>query len=120
MLAVQPTMDALRRSSHGTDRHSLLREPSAEDLDAARQLVSSARGEMIRTPSVHDGQVSDTSEISGGQSVRDAEPANQQRAASEATERSTSSNFGQVCRYVPYAPSHSPFGPTLLDLTSGP
>lgn len=40
MLASMPPMETLRPLS----RDNLVRHPSAEDLDAARQLVSSARG----------------------------------------------------------------------------
>lgn len=48
MLAVRSAMDPLRHSA--SERRSLLREPSAEDLDAAHQLVSSARGERKNPP----------------------------------------------------------------------
>jgi hypothetical protein len=48
MLAVQTAMDPLRHSK--SEQRSLLREPSAEDLDAAHQLVSSARGERKNPP----------------------------------------------------------------------
>ncbi|KAL1997818.1 hypothetical protein VTN02DRAFT_691 [Thermoascus thermophilus] len=42
MLASVPQMETLRPLSRSTD--TLMRQPSAEDLDAAQQLVSSARG----------------------------------------------------------------------------
>ena len=47
MLTVHRPM-APHPTSHNFSRPgaSLLRQPSAEDMDAARQLVSSARGEM--------------------------------------------------------------------------
>ncbi|KIW11960.1 hypothetical protein PV08_09234 [Exophiala spinifera] len=63
MLAVRSPMDALPRSaSLGPERDSLMRHPSAEDLDAAHQLVSSARGERHGSQpqvSVYEGHVSD-------------------------------------------------------------
>ena len=46
MLAVQRGMDILRKAtSYQESNHNIMRQPSAEDLDAAHQLVSSARGE---------------------------------------------------------------------------
>ena len=46
MLAVQRSMDMLHKATSYQDSdHSIMRQPSAEDLDAAHQLVSSARGE---------------------------------------------------------------------------
>ena len=100
MLAVHPAMDALRRSPHGSDRHLLLREPSAEDLDAAHQLVSSARGERMNSHQTHDGQVSETLETSSHQSTLNTQSSDSQRAVNEAVERETPGNFSQVCRYV--------------------
>jgi hypothetical protein len=45
MLAIRAGMDPLRPShAFASDAPDLLRQPSAEDLDAAHQLVSSARG----------------------------------------------------------------------------
>lgn len=45
MLAIRGGMDPLRPShAFASDAPDLLRQPSAEDLDAAHQLVSSARG----------------------------------------------------------------------------
>lgn len=51
MLAVHSAMDSLPRSSSFNPINgnlNLIRHPSAEDLDAAHQLVSSARGEHGR------------------------------------------------------------------------
>ena len=100
MLAVHQAMDALARSSHSSERHSLLREPSAEDLDAAHQLVSSARGERMIPHLISNGGVHGVPEAGADQPVVISESSEPERAASEVTERDVSGGFGQVCRYV--------------------
>ncbi len=50
MLISQPLMDVLRQSSSfSSSGAGLMRQPSADDLDAAQQLVESARGERQGT-----------------------------------------------------------------------
>lgn len=104
MLAVQSAMDALRGSgSHGSDRHILLREPSAEDLDAAHQLVSSARGERKNPPvSLSESNTSTSRNLSIRQLTNDTseEPGPEpHRAISESREKAVSSNFSHIiCR----------------------
>lgn len=61
MLAVYSAMDALPRSSSFNAINggsNLIRHPSAEDLDAAHQLVSSARGERPNSHSRPEGHQS--------------------------------------------------------------
>ena len=105
MLAVRSAMDALQHpTSLGPERESLMRQPSAEDLDAARQLVSSARGgrhgsQSHLTP--YDGHLSDaateTSQPSRPSPRPDATDA--PRPSSElAEQRDDGSGLGQVCR----------------------
>ncbi|RVX70759.1 hypothetical protein B0A52_05410 [Exophiala mesophila] len=55
-------MDAFQKStSFGGERENSMRQPSAEDLDAAHQLVSSARGERHGSNLTHDGHNSEPS-----------------------------------------------------------
>lgn len=99
------SMDALQRStSFGGQKDSLLRQPSAEDLDAAHQLVSSARGERHGSQSVthesHTGEPSpDQSYLrrtSPGQDTTDV-----MRMSGEPSEQTEdASGLGQMCRYV--------------------
>lgn len=101
-MAVQSAMDALAHTGHqeSSDRHSLLREPSAEDLDAAHQLVSSARAERKNPPSISESQVSETRDTSirqQGISTSGTEP---EREASVSRDREVTGSFSQVCRYV--------------------
>ncbi|EXJ94525.1 GATA-binding protein, other eukaryote [Capronia coronata CBS 617.96] len=100
MLTVR-AMDALPRSaSFGSERESLMRQPSAEDLDAARQLVSSARGERTGSHIVHDGHLSDTATDSArlNQLSPRVESHDRPRSASELPEQKEDiSGLGQVC-----------------------
>ncbi|KIW33734.1 uncharacterized protein PV07_00560 [Cladophialophora immunda] len=60
MLAVRGAMDPLRRRpSFRSERQSLMRQPSAEDLDAAHQLVSSALGERHGSHLTHENNAGD-------------------------------------------------------------
>lgn len=71
MLALKPRMDQMRRPADLFTRGpNLIRQPSAEDLDAAHQLVSSARGgrsgadssdERPRTVDTHGPSLDDRS-----------------------------------------------------------
>jgi hypothetical protein len=102
MLKVAPVMDALRRStSYSSDHPDMLRQPSAEDLDAARQLVSSARGERISPPRTNDSSFIQTGPSST--SVEQSEPQadtedQQQNGDSESIERDSAGGFNQICR----------------------
>lgn len=99
MLAVHSAMDALRRStSHKSDQPSILRQPSAEDLDAAHQLVSSARGERVSPPRVGEGQRGGPSTAPSPPSARgDTIERQPQRSSIEADE-SQLGGFSQMCR----------------------
>ncbi len=71
MLTLKPRMDQMGRPADlFTGGPSLIRQPSAEDLDAAHQLVSSARGgrnsadscnERLRTVDTHGPFLKDRS-----------------------------------------------------------
>jgi len=109
MLAVHGVMDALHRSaSFGSERESLMRQPSAEDLDAAHNLVASARGERHGSHITHDGHVSDAAtenSIASRVSPR-PEATDGLRSSSELFgRREDASGLGQMCRYVTYNPS---------------
>ncbi|KAK5060020.1 hypothetical protein LTR84_009904 [Exophiala bonariae] len=102
MLAVRGTMDALQRStSFAGQKESLLRQPSAEDLDAAHQLVSSARGERHGSHSVtHETLTSEPSpdqpylrRTSPGQDTTDV-----MRISGDPSEQTEdASGLGQMC-----------------------
>lgn len=99
MLAVHQPMDALQRStSFGQDAPSLLRQPSAEDLDAAHQLVSSARGErsVVATPPVSQG--GDFAAINRPPPSPLTAMSTGDRTSQEPADEPQT--FGQVCRYV--------------------
>lgn len=102
MLAVHSAMDALRRStSHNSDQPSILRQPSAEDLDAARQLVSSARGERISPPRANEGVHGTSAAAASPVSARvDTPDRLQQRASIEADDSLSAGGFNQICRLV--------------------
>lgn len=103
MLAVQPFMDILPKSTYADSSHSIMRQPSAEDLDAAHQLVSSARGERNGTYVPF--------------SIREQSPATQQATAPAAgtddgrddragqvPESANVTGLEQICRYIPPFP----------------
>lgn len=117
MLAVYPSMDALHRSNsfHAVNsKTALTREPSAEDLDAAHQLVSSARGErassystlesekrhevVSRIPDDARSQASTNTNTTSDHPATSAE--DQQPNPIPSTEVDTANVGGQVCRYV--------------------
>jgi hypothetical protein len=100
MLAVRSAMDALRSSgSHGSDRQSLLREPSAEDLDAAHQLVSSARGERKNPPAQPDTQMKETQDLSIRQQETSSVESEIQPATDDVQDREVVGVFNnQACR----------------------
>lgn len=97
MPALKASMDLMRRPIDPfTATPSLIRQPSAEDLDAAHQLVSSARGECckrIRTeerPRIH-GHFLDS-----GFKKPTARPPIRMR---QPVTNGPSALSGQVCRY---------------------
>jgi GATA-binding protein, other eukaryote len=103
MLAVRSAMDPLNSStSFGSERESLMRQPSAEDLDAAHQLVSSALGERHVSHVSHDSHVNAATENPSVDQVSPRPEASEpQRSSSEAIEqREDASGLSQVCRYV--------------------
>ena len=99
MLAVQSAMDIMRSAgSKSSESRSLLREPSAEDLDAAHQLVSSARGERKNPPSNPESHMRDSREariieLADTNTGLDTRP-----PPFEAQEREVPGSFSQVCR----------------------
>jgi hypothetical protein len=106
MLAVHSAMDALQRSaSFGPERDGLMRQPSAEDLDAAHQLVSSARGERHGSHVAYDGRISDGGPDNNGPQNRTSpisprfDASDTPQTLSETTEQMQDySGLGQVCR----------------------
>ncbi len=109
MLAIQSAMDTLRHAGpHGSsERHNLLREPSAEDLDAAHQLVSSARGERKNPPSVTESSVSESRDLGVCQPGASPVSTEAERAAGEPQPGEVAGSFSQACRYVPLPPKPS-------------
>ncbi|KIW64313.1 hypothetical protein PV04_09257 [Phialophora macrospora] len=100
MLAVRSAMDPLHHSSSlSSERDNLMRQPSAEDLDAAHQLVSSALGERHVSHASHDGHVNTATENpSSGQASPRSDPPEPNRSPSEITEqRDDASGLAQVC-----------------------
>jgi hypothetical protein len=92
-------MDPLRPShAFSSDAPDLLRQPSAEDLDAAHQLVSSARGRNSdygaheKRPSLSDDQPSRMNAEAEEDSVR------QQEQTRNPPANGDSINLGQICR----------------------
>jgi len=104
MLAVRSAMDALQHSTtFSGQKDSPLRQPSAEDLDAAHQLVSSARGERHGSHVVHETLSGEaTSDQSYLRRVSpDQDATNVAATSGEASEQAEdSSGLGQMCRYV--------------------
>ena len=104
MLAVRGAMDALQRStSFNSQRESLMRQPSAEDLDAAHQLVSSARGGRHASHVTQDSRMSDAPSDQGNHRQVNPRPdmTDAPQTASEVSEQTEdSSGLGQICRYV--------------------
>ncbi|OCT44982.1 GATA factor SREP [Cladophialophora carrionii] len=100
MLAVRSAMDPLHHSSSlGSEQDSLMRQPSAEDLDAAHQLVSSALGERHVSHATNDNHVNlATDNPSPRQVSPRPERPEPQRSPSETTEpREDASGLAQVC-----------------------
>jgi hypothetical protein len=100
---VQARMDVLRHpTSFTSDGNNLMRQPSAEDLDAAHQLVSSARGERSGSFTVVDGQASDLPDEQMPGASRGSGNGGDESREGPAGEASveTSSGLSQVCRYV--------------------
>lgn len=106
MLALQASMDSLRTAHAFTsDSPDLLRQPSAEDLDAAHQLVSSARGRN----GDYGGHERRPSTLSNGQAPRiDTEigddAARQQEQTRNSTGEEDAVNLNQICRYAMHQP----------------
>ncbi len=103
MLALRAGMDPLRMShTFNSDAPDLLRQPSAEDLDAAHQLVSSARGRN-GDYGANERRPSNTSNDAALRSVADTEGEaahRQQRQARDNASEDEAVNLGQICRYA--------------------
>ena len=101
MLTLKPRMDHMGRPTDlFTPSPNLIRQPSAEDLDAAHQLVSSARGERSGLGGIDDGSRLGNGQgafLDGGSSDRVANPL-------KTTEQPMLS--GQTCRYDTDSFSH--------------
>ena len=103
MLALRTGMDALRPSNgYLSDSPDLIRQPSAEDLDAARQLVSSARG---RNSIYEEDELPLGSHAGGlrsGQATRIRAGTTQGRSqeGDDQARDGDAANLGQICRYV--------------------
>ena len=97
-----------------------MRQPSAEDLDAAHQLVSSALGERHVSTVPHDNHVNNATENHAmGQVSPRPEVSEPQRSSIEAAgQREEGSDLGQVCRYVHR--NHHPFTPRNIDFHFAP
>ena len=99
MLALRAIMDPLRPSpSYSAPAPDLLRQPSAEDLDAAHQLVSSARGRNGE----YSGHERRTSLLADENPAR-ATPRTEDESRGgheykEPTQESDGSSLGQMCR----------------------
>ena len=106
MLAVYPGMDALQRANSFNSINSrveLMRQPSAEDLDAAHQLVSSARGErsgnfaMSEGISRHDEPRQQPSSAAATETPRESV---EKPVSGNNTSVAEEPQGGQICRYV--------------------
>ncbi|EXJ74737.1 uncharacterized protein A1O5_01432 [Cladophialophora psammophila CBS 110553] len=95
-------MDPLRRRTpFGSERQSMMRQPSAEDLDAAHQLVSSALGERHGSHVTHENHASDVASDSPPVGQADSRPEPCEPPPSSSAEhpgpREDASAQGQVC-----------------------
>lgn len=99
MLAIRAGMDPLRPShAFASDTPDLLRQPSAEDLDAAHQLVSSARGRNSEYSS-HEKRLSFSNEMPPRMNMDgDGDSVRQQEQTRDLPANGDSINLGQVCR----------------------
>ncbi|KAH0844422.1 GATA factor SREP [Fonsecaea pedrosoi] len=102
MLAVRGAMDPLRRrTSFGSDEKSLMRQPSAEDIDAAHQLVSSALGERHGSHLTHENNAGDIAlrRLPLGQTSHRPESSEAPLSSSveHAEQRGDIPGLGQVC-----------------------
>ena len=101
MLAIRAGMDPLRTShTFNSDAPDLLRQPSAEDLDAAHQLVSSARGRN-GDYGAHERRPSTMSIDAAPKVGADAEGEAAQRQQGQARDNAAEEetvNLGQICR----------------------
>jgi hypothetical protein len=99
MLAIRVGMDPLRPShAFASDTPDLLRQPSAEDLDAAHQLVSSARGRNSEYGG-HEKRLSFSNEMPPRMNADgDGDSVRQQEQTRDLPVNSDSINLGQICR----------------------
>lgn len=100
MLAIRAGMDPLRLShAFASDTPNLLRQPSAEDLDAAHQLVSSARGRNSNYGG-HEKHISSASDDLPSRMNAEAEEdsGQQQEQVRNPHTNGDSINLAQICR----------------------
>ena len=100
MLAIRAAMDPLRPSHNfASGAPDLLRQPSAEDLDAAHQLVSSARGRNndYSSHEKHLNTLSDDHPLRVDAEAED-KSLRQQEQTRDPLVNSDSINLGQICR----------------------
>lgn len=97
MLAIHPHMASHPHSqAFSSQGPSLLRQPSAEDIDAAHQLVSSARGERTGTFLAVNHDQSNTPKASPTPQPQIRVEDGAEAASPRSTEESQ--QLGQVCR----------------------
>jgi hypothetical protein len=99
MLAIRAGMDPLRTSHpFASDTPDLLRQPSAEDLDAAHQLVSSARGRNSEYGG-HEKRMSFSNDMPRRMNVEAEEDSVRQHEQTRNPPATGDSiNLGQICR----------------------
>jgi hypothetical protein len=98
MLAIRAGMDPSRPShAFAPDTPDILRHPSAEDLDAAHQLVSSARGRNSEYR-VDEKRTSVSNEIRPRMNADAEDSVRQQEQTRYPPANGDSVNLGQICR----------------------
>jgi hypothetical protein len=99
MLVIRAGMDPSRPShAFASDTPDILRQPSAEDLDAAHQLVSSARGRNSEYR-VDEKRTSFSNEIRPRMNAdADEDSVRQQEQTRYPPANGDSINLGQICR----------------------
>ena len=99
MLATYPLMDVLRDSSSFSSAGAgLMRHPSADDLDAAQQLVESARGDRQVPHAIYTQHDQHYIEPDSSTSPSIGQPP--ENGPSDSSIVDESNGLGQVCRYV--------------------
>jgi hypothetical protein len=99
MLATHPLMEVLRHSvAFPSPGAGLMRHPSADDLDAAQQLIESARGDRQGTIVATAQRDQPYVELGSTRSLSVGRVSENDHFDTPMTEETNS--LGQVCRYV--------------------